>query len=134
VFRIKPVHGTAKEDVMSFFSNLKKVFNIGSADSAKKKKSFEHVNCDVDPKEIWDIIDELGDGAFGKVYKASRKDKSLLAAAKICELQAEEDLEDFTVEIDILSECKHPNIVDLYEAYFFEGKLWVCFGFIVHVT
>jgi hypothetical protein len=29
------------------------------------------------------------------------------------------------IEIDILSECKNTNIVDLQESYFFEGKLWV---------
>lgn len=48
-----------------------------------------------------------------------------MAAAKICEIEHEEDLEDFAVEIDILSECKHENIVQLLEAYTFENKLWV---------
>lgn len=49
-----------------------------------------------------------------------------MAAAKICECKEEEELEDFVVEIDILSDCRHPNIVELLEAYFFEGSLWVC--------
>lgn len=48
-----------------------------------------------------------------------------MAAAKMCALEGEDDLSDFMVEIDILSECKHPNMVELYEAYFNEGKLWV---------
>ena len=48
-----------------------------------------------------------------------------MAAAKICECKEEEELEDFVVEIDILAECRHPNIVELLEAYFFEGNLWV---------
>lgn len=52
-----------------------------------------------------------------------------LAAAKICELKGEDELEDFTVEIDILSECRHKNIVQLYEAFFYEGKLWVSLDF-----
>ncbi|CAG0915362.1 unnamed protein product [Notodromas monacha] len=110
---------------MSFFNNLRKVFHLGNTEAVKKKKTFDHIRDDVNPNDTWDIIGELGDGAFGKVYKASRKDGTLLAAAKICDLQAEEDLDDFTVEIDILSECKHPNIVDLYEAYVFEGRLWM---------
>ena len=29
------------------------------------------------------------------------------------------------VEIDILAECKHPNIVKLYEAFFYDQALWV---------
>jgi STE20-like kinase len=43
----------------------------------------------------------------------------------MCALEGEDDLSDFMIEIDILSECKHPNIVELHEAYFIEGKLWV---------
>jgi STE20-like kinase len=43
----------------------------------------------------------------------------------MCALQGEDDLSDFMIEIDILSECKHPNIVELHEAFFNDGKLWV---------
>lgn len=31
------------------------------------------------------------------------------------------------VEIDILNECKHPNILHLHEAYVFDKKIWVQF-------
>lgn len=44
----------------------------------------------------------------------------------MCALEGEDDLSDFIVEIDILSECKHPNVVGLHESYFIDGKLWVC--------
>lgn len=43
----------------------------------------------------------------------------------MCALEGEDDLSDFMIEIDILSEFKHPNVVELHEAYFKEGKLWV---------
>nr|CAD7437509.1 unnamed protein product [Timema bartmani] len=43
----------------------------------------------------------------------------------MCALEGEDDLSDFMIEIDILSECKHPNIVELHEAFFFEAKLWM---------
>lgn len=52
-----------------------------------------------------------------------------MAAAKMCALEGEDDLSDFIVEIDILSECKHHNVVGLYESYFFEGKLWVSLNY-----
>lgn len=35
----------------------------------RKKKQYEHVHRDVNPEDIWEIIGELGDGAFGKVFK-----------------------------------------------------------------
>lgn len=39
-------------------------------------------------------------------------------------------MEDFLVEIEILSQCKHQNIVGLITCYFFEGNLSVCFCFL----
>lgn len=53
--------------IMSFF-NFRKIFKLGAE---KKKKQYEHVRRDENPEEIWDIIGELGDGAFGKVFKVS---------------------------------------------------------------
>ncbi|XP_034948051.1 serine/threonine-protein kinase 10 [Chelonus insularis] len=109
---------------MSFLSNLKKAFHFGGND-AKKKKLYNNIKMDCDPSEFWDMIGELGDGAFGKVYKAQHKQTQQLAAAKMCALEGEDDLSDFMIEIDILSECKHPNVVELHEAYFMDGKLWM---------
>ncbi|XP_011329707.1 serine/threonine-protein kinase 10 isoform X2 [Ooceraea biroi] len=109
---------------MSFLSNLKKAFHFGGND-AKKKKLYNNIKMDCNPEEFWEMVGELGDGAFGKVYKAQHKQSNYLAAAKMCALEGEDDLSDFMIEIDILSECKHPNIVELHEAYFIEGKLWM---------
>lgn len=116
---------------MSFFSNFKKIFSIAGsvASEAKRKKLYHNIRFNECPEDFWDIIGELGDGAFGKVYKARNRETGKLAAAKICELKDEDDLDDFTIEIDILTECKHPNIVDLLEAFFFEGKLWILIEF-----
>lgn len=43
----------------------------------------------------------------------------------MCTLEDEENLSDHMVEIDILSEIKHRNIVELYEAFSLDDKLWV---------
>lgn len=55
---------------MSFLSNVKKLLHIGGNES-KKKKVFNNIRMECDPEEFWEIIGELGDGAFGKVYKVS---------------------------------------------------------------
>lgn len=56
---------------MSFLSGFKKLFNIGSDDSHSKKKGQWNTNIkkDVDPMQFWEIMGELGEGAFGAVYK-----------------------------------------------------------------
>ncbi|XP_037660308.1 STE20-like serine/threonine-protein kinase isoform X2 [Choloepus didactylus] len=110
---------------MSFF-NFRKIFKLGSE---KKKKQYEHVKRDLNPEEFWEIIGELGDGAFGKVYKAQNKETNVLAAAKVIDTKSEEELEDYMVEIDILASCDHPNIVKLLDAFYFENNLWILIEF-----
>lgn len=62
---------------MSFLSNLKKAFHFGGND-AKKKKLYNNIKMDCNPEEFWEMVGELGDGAFGKVYKViGRKSVSL---------------------------------------------------------
>ncbi|XP_036071463.1 STE20-like serine/threonine-protein kinase isoform X1 [Oryzias melastigma] len=110
---------------MSFF-NFRKIFKLGPD---KKKKQYEHVHRDVNPEEIWEIIGELGDGAFGKVFKAQNKLNGTLAAAKVIDTKSEDELEDYMVEIDILASCDHPHIVKLLDAFYFEAKLWILIEF-----
>lgn len=110
---------------MSFITNLKKVFHLGGGGEAKKKRLYNNIKMDTDPAEFWEMVGELGDGAFGKVFKAQHKEHKRFAAAKMCTLEDEENLSDHMVEIDILSEIKHPNIVELYEAFSIDDKLWV---------
>ncbi|KAM6956301.1 STE20-like serine/threonine-protein kinase [Aplochiton taeniatus] len=110
---------------MSFF-NFRKIFKLGPD---RKKKQYEHVHRDVNPEEIWEIIGELGDGAFGKVYKAQNKQTGALAAAKVIDTKTEEELEDYMVEIDILASCDHCYIVKLLDAFYYESKLWILIEF-----
>ncbi|KAJ8317207.1 hypothetical protein KUTeg_005111 [Tegillarca granosa] len=108
---------------MSFLSSFRKLFRIGGDDEVKKKGFNKNIRRDFDCTQLWEVIGELGDGAFGKVYKARNKETQALAALKQVEIKSEEDLEDFSVEIDILSECKHKNVVSLYEAFYWGDKL-----------
>uniref|UniRef100_A0A3Q2EDM2 non-specific serine/threonine protein kinase n=1 Tax=Cyprinodon variegatus TaxID=28743 RepID=A0A3Q2EDM2_CYPVA len=110
---------------MSFF-NFRKIFKLGAE---KKKKQYEHVRRDENPEEIWEIVGELGDGAFGKVFKAQNKQTGVLAAAKVIDTKTEEELEDYMVEIDILASCDHQNIVKLLDAFYYESKLWILIEF-----
>ncbi|KAM7154151.1 uncharacterized protein RBU57_011809 isoform 2-T3 [Macrochelys suwanniensis] len=106
---------------------LLKFFRFGA--EKKKAKHYENVKRDVNPEDIWTVLGELGDGAFGKVFKAQNKETGVLAAAKVIDTQSEEELEDYVVEIDILACCDHPNIVKLLDALYWDSRLWILIEF-----
>uniref|UniRef100_A0A9J8A764 non-specific serine/threonine protein kinase n=1 Tax=Cyprinus carpio carpio TaxID=630221 RepID=A0A9J8A764_CYPCA len=108
------------------FAKFSKILRLPTIDVKKKTKQYEHVHRDVNPNDIWEIIGELGDGAFGKVYKAQNKETGELAAAKVIETKSEEELEDYMVEIDILASCNHQYIVKLLDAFFYDNNLSFC--------
>ncbi|XP_069754893.1 serine/threonine-protein kinase 10 isoform X2 [Narcine bancroftii] len=110
------------------FANFKRILRLSTFEK-KKCKQYEHVRRDFNPEEIWALIGELGDGAFGKVYKAKNKETGVLAAAKVIEVKSEEELEDYMVEIEILASCDHIYIIKQLDAFFYENKLWIMIEF-----
>ncbi|KAI1717262.1 protein kinase domain-containing protein [Ditylenchus destructor] len=109
---------------MPLLDRFKNLFR-GQQPSAQSKKSLPSVvEYGVNPLEFWTVLGDLGDGAFGKVEKVCNKENPRqLAAAKGIEIEQGEVLEDFLVEIEILSQCKHENIVGLLACYFYDNKL-----------
>ena len=67
---------------MSFFSGLKKVLNNfgginrsgdGNNHGNRQRKLPSCLKMDQNPNQHWDFVGELGDGAFGKVYKVRER-------------------------------------------------------------
>uniref|UniRef100_A0A8C3KNH4 non-specific serine/threonine protein kinase n=1 Tax=Calidris pygmaea TaxID=425635 RepID=A0A8C3KNH4_9CHAR len=106
---------------------LRRLF--GFSEKKKPPRQYQHLRRDVDPEEAWLVLGELGDGAFGKVFKAQNKVTGALAAAKVIETPSEEELEDYVVEIEILACCDHPNITKLLDALYWNGRLWILVEF-----
>ncbi|XP_068571785.1 serine/threonine-protein kinase 10 [Cebidichthys violaceus] len=110
-------------------ARFSRILRLPTLEIKKKVKQYEHVHRDINPNDLWEIIGELGDGAFGKVYKARNKETGALAAAKVIETKCEEELEDYIVEIDILAKCDHRYIVKLLDAFYHDNKLWIMIEF-----
>ncbi|XP_060621081.2 serine/threonine-protein kinase 10 isoform X1 [Anolis sagrei] len=110
------------------FANFRRILRLSHLDR-RRSKEFPHVRRDLDPNEVWEILGELGDGAFGKVYKARNRETGALAAAKVIDTKSEDELEDYMVEIEILATCDHPYIVKLLGAFYHDSKLWIMIEF-----
>jgi serine/threonine protein kinase len=74
----------------------------------------------------YEIVDELGDGGMGKVFRVRHLISDRMEAMKVL-LSAssanKEMLERFTREIRVLAALNHPNIAALHTAFHHEGEL-----------
>ncbi|KAL3071957.1 hypothetical protein niasHT_035827 [Heterodera trifolii] len=79
----------------------------------------------------WKRMGVISKGTHSKIEKVCRVEKpQLIAACKIISLQEGEEIDDFLVEIEILTQCKgQPNIVELISYYFHEQKLFMMFEY-----
>ncbi|KAM8972363.1 STE20-like serine/threonine-protein kinase [Pelodytes ibericus] len=102
---------------------------LGYWGEKKRLVESQWLRRDTNPELEWEILSELGDGAFGKVYKAQHRANRQLAAVKVLDISCEDALEDHVAEINILGQCQHPSILSLLEAVYWERKLWILLEF-----
>lgn len=60
---------------------------------------------------------ELGSGSYGKVFQVKHLKSGDIRACKQLTKKHIQDLNKFTLEINILSKMDHPNIIKLYEVF-----------------
>ncbi|XP_061989961.1 serine/threonine-protein kinase 1 [Rosa rugosa] len=79
-----------------------------------------------DPTTKYELLNELGKGSYGAVYKARDLKTSELVAIKVISLsQGEEGYEEICGEIEMLQQCSHPNVVRYLGSYQGEEYLWI---------
>ncbi|KAK7188913.1 Serine/threonine-protein kinase svkA 1 [Paraphaeosphaeria sporulosa] len=81
--------------------------------------------------EGYQVLEELGSGSFGKVYKAIEKATGETVAIKLIDLEESTDeLADIQAEINLLGTCKSPYVTE-YKTSFVRGvKLWIVMEFL----
>ncbi|XP_023978049.1 myosin-IIIb [Physeter macrocephalus] len=83
-----------------------------------------------DPTDTWEIVETIGKGTYGKVYKVTNKRDGSLAAVKILDPISDMD-EEIEAEYNILQFLpNHPNVVKFYGMFYkadhgVGGQLWL---------
>ena len=81
-----------------------------------------------DCPENLDLVEKLGKGSYGSVYKAVVRETGEVVAAKRIALprQDEEGYKAVQREISVLQECKHPNVVRYHASHKLGDRfLWI---------
>ncbi|KIW92616.1 uncharacterized protein Z519_06463 [Cladophialophora bantiana CBS 173.52] len=74
----------------------------------------------------YQMLEELGSGSFGVVYKAIEKATGEIVAIKHVDLESsEEDLSDILSELSVLSSCSSPHVTKYRLAFLRRQTLWI---------
>lgn len=96
---------------------------------------------DVDPSgvtyrsdSVYREILQVGEGTYGKVYKAQNMNSKIIVALKRLRLEQERDGLPITAvrEIKLLQTLKHPNIVTLYELVVTGPNIYMALEYLEH--
>ena len=102
-------------------STLKEILKLAEISKGMKLKNFATL-INAKPEDNYIIMNKLGKGSFGSVYKVRHKTTGKIRAMKI--INNENIIEqgqilnhDFLKEIEVLKELEHPNIIKIIEYY-----------------
>ncbi|CAB1435016.1 unnamed protein product [Pleuronectes platessa] len=120
-----PVHVAERETNKHFHRNSRSLYGLYPYSS-----SMIGLESLGDPSGNWDIVETIGKGTYGKVYRVTNKKDGSEAAVKVLDPINDVD-EEIEAEYNILrSLSNHPNVVKFYGMFYKSddlsgGQLWL---------
>uniref|UniRef100_A0A2R8MQG7 non-specific serine/threonine protein kinase n=1 Tax=Callithrix jacchus TaxID=9483 RepID=A0A2R8MQG7_CALJA len=89
----------------------------------RQLKKLDEDSLTKQPEEVFDVLEKLGEGSYGSVYKAIHKETGQIVAIK--QVPVESDLQEIIKEISIMQQCDSHHVVKYYGSYFKNTDLWI---------
>ncbi|KAJ3070091.1 Mitogen-activated protein kinase kinase kinase kinase 3 [Podochytrium sp. JEL0797] len=93
------------------------------------------VKVSSNPDSVFELLDRIGFGSYGEVFKARIKTTNTFAAIKIIHLEPGEDLSPVLREVNFLRDCAHAKIVSYFGCFLKRGavrgqkQIWIAMEF-----
>jgi len=78
----------------------------------------------LEPESFYELFYELGEGSYGSVFKARKRQTGELCAVKIVPTD-KEDVNELQKEIEYLKKAKHDFVVGYHGSYQKPGEVWI---------
>ncbi|KAF8913932.1 hypothetical protein CPB84DRAFT_1757945 [Gymnopilus junonius] len=93
-----------------------------------------HESTSASDKDLYKIVSQVGEGTFGKVYKARNMLTGTYVALKRIRMESEKDGFPVTAmrEIKLLQSLRHDNVVRLHEMMVSSGSVFMVFEYMDH--
>ena len=77
------------------------------------------------PEDVYKIGVELGSGVGGIIHLATSREKNEKVAIKIIDMDKQPKKEMVLMELKVMKDLSHPNLVNYIESYLIENHLWI---------
>lgn len=100
--------------------------------SVKERIELDPKTAAVFQKKGYEVTEKIGEGAFGKVYKARSTKDGMMTAVKVMDTtKMPPKIRDTFLprEIDMLIKVRHPAVLEIYDIFKLAGKIYIFMEF-----
>ncbi|RKO92716.1 SerineTHREONINE-protein kinase Mst4 in complex with an quinazolin [Blyttiomyces helicus] len=84
-----------------------------------------------DPLVLYTLIEKVGSGSYGEIYRSMHKQNPQIVALKIIDLtRTQDDLDDLLAEVDFQAKCFSPHLARYFGSWMWDNKLTIAMEYL----